>query len=256
MLPRVVPRSPGIRPDTPRGLLHFSRLHPVRARRPQGACSEPERRIEVVPADLVHLVRHGEVQNPDGVLYGRLPGYGLSERGHRMAEAAAASLAGRPLVALVASPLQRTRESAQPWSERYGLEIRIDDRLIEPTNRFEGTRVREEVRRPRNWPALLAPWRPSWGEPYASIVRRMRAALDDAADSVERGEVVLVSHQLPIWMVVRSVAGRPLPHSPLSRRCALSSVTTFRRERGVWREAGYSEPAAILLAGAVDEGAA
>ena len=105
-----------------------------------------------MPADLVHLVRHGEVLNPDRILYGRLPGYGLSELGHRMAALAADSLADRPVTALIASPLQRTQESAAPWAARFGLETRLDERLIEPHNRFEGGNVRRGLRDPRNWP--------------------------------------------------------------------------------------------------------
>ncbi len=209
-----------------------------------------------MPADLIHLVRHGEVENPDRVLYGRLPGFGLSALGHRMADVAAASLAGRPIVALAASPLQRTQESAAPWAKRFQLEVRLDERLIEPNNRFEGLNLRKQLpRRPQDWPYLLNPIRPAWGEPFASIARRMMLAVGDARSSVESGEVVLVSHQLPIWTVVRTVAGRSLAHDPRRRRCTLSSITTFawRDERFV--EVDYQEPAAELLAESIDLGA-
>ena len=118
-----------------------------------------------MPADLVHLVRHGEVHNPDRVLYGRLEGFGLSELGHRMAAMAAESLQGRPVTSLAASPLQRTQESAAPWAARFGLEVRLDERLIEPSNRFEGSNVRRGLRDPRNWPYLVGPWRPRGARP-------------------------------------------------------------------------------------------
>ena len=67
-----------------------------------------------MPAEQIHLVRHGEVFNPQGVLYGRLPGYGLSSLGHEMAQLAADDLAGRgrAVGALISSPLQRTQQSA------------------------------------------------------------------------------------------------------------------------------------------------
>jgi broad specificity phosphatase PhoE len=209
-----------------------------------------------VPADRVHLVRHGEVFNPDGVLYGRLPGFRLSELGQRMAQVAADSAAGRPIVRLVASPLQRTRESAAPWAERFHLDTEIDERLIEPWNRFEGTHVRTAIRKPRNWPYLVGPWRPTWGEPFRRISERMMDAVGAAFDSVESGEVVLVSHQLPIWMVARTVAGRPLPHDPRARRCTLSSITTLARSAdGRVTESDYQEPAAELLARSIDLGA-
>ncbi len=209
-----------------------------------------------MPADVVHLVRHGEVDNPTKILYGRLPGFGLSPLGHRMAAAAADSLAGRPITALITSPLQRAEESAAPWAARFELEPRLDDRVIEPMNRFQGINVRRDLRsHPELWPYLLAPWRPSWGEAYREVVKRMRAAIGDASASVDSGEVVIVTHQLPIWMVALSVAGKPLPHDPRARRCALSSITSVAVRDGRFVEVGYSEPAAELAAGATDLGA-
>lgn len=209
-----------------------------------------------VPAERVHLVRHGEVHNPDGVLYGRIEGFGLSERGHRMAELAAESLAGHDIRAVVASPLQRTQESAAPWVERFGVPLVTDERIIEPTNRFEGLNMRRDVpRRPATWRHFANPWKPSWGEPFVAVQARMMAAISDHWRSVAGGEVVLVSHQMPIVMVARSVAGMPLAHNPSKRRCALSSITTLERRGDRFVEVSYAEPAAALLAGAVDEGA-
>jgi broad specificity phosphatase PhoE len=201
-------------------------------------------------------VRHGEVENPTGVLYGRLDGFGLSARGHRMAELAAASLAGHDIRSVTASPLQRTRESAAPWVARFGGELAIDERLIEPTNRFEGINMRRDLpRRPDLWRHLHNPQRPSWGEPFRSVQARRMAAISHAWASVDAGEVVLVSHQMPIVMVARTVARLPLPHNPSKRRCALSSVTTLQRRGGEFVEVSYTEPAAELLAGAIDTGA-
>lgn len=195
--------------------------------------------------------------NPDGVLYGRLPGYGLSSLGHRMAAAAADDLAARerPVTALICSPLQRTRESAAPIGQAFDLEPRVDERLIEPRNRFEGGVVSREMRKPRNWPFLVNPWRPSWGEPYASIHRRMRAAVVAAFEAAEGGDVVLVSHQLPIWALHLGLAGERYMHDPRTRRCALSSITTFERRDDDVVEVGYAEPARDLLASSTDVGA-
>jgi broad specificity phosphatase PhoE len=208
-----------------------------------------------VPADLIHLVRHGEVHNPEGVLYGRIPGYHLSELGHRMADAAAASLAGHPITALYASPLQRAQESAQPWSERFGLPIVTEERIIEPHNWFEGKIMRQAIRRPSSWPQLRNPLRPSWGEPFKDVEARMLAAVEDAWAAATAGEVVMVSHQMPIVMVARSVKGMRLPHDPRKRRCTLSSITTVRREGDHFVEVSYAEPAHALLASAADLGA-
>jgi broad specificity phosphatase PhoE len=215
-----------------------------------------------MPADLVHLVRHGEVHNPAHLLYGRLEGFGLSDLGHRMAAAAVGALAGHPVTALYASPLQRAQESAAPWAQAFGLDIRTDDRLIEPTNRFEGKRMTARtLADPRHWPLLVNPRRPSWGEAFTEVAARMLAAMHDARASVDAGEVVMVSHQLPIWMVHRAVAGEPLHHDPRKRRCSLSSVTSFAWEDGAGTHAGrfaeisYQETPPDLLADAIDLGA-
>jgi len=195
------------------------------------------------------------VENPSRVLYGRLEGFGLSALGHRMAELAAAFLDGRPIASLAASPLQRTQESAAPWAARFGLPVRLDERLIEPHNRFEGTNVRKGLRDPRNWPYLVGPWRPTWGEAFTSIRRRMMAAVAEAYADADGGEAVLVTHQLPIWMVARTVARKPLAHDPRARRCSLSSITTLAFRDGAFVEVDYQEPAAELLAQSIDVGA-
>ena len=174
-----------------------------------------------------------------------------------MAALAADDLAARDraITRLVASPLQRAQESAAPIASRFGLDIVTDERVIEPTNHFEGKVMRVALRNPANWPALRNPRKPSWGEPYVSIVARMLDAVRDAWETTETGDAVLVSHQLPIWMVHSSLTGTPLPHDPRQRRCALSSITTFEHRDGVFVEVGYTDPAAGLGVGATDVGA-
>jgi broad specificity phosphatase PhoE len=210
-----------------------------------------------VPADLIHLVRHGEVFNPDGILYGRIPGYHLSELGHAMATVAADSLAGHPITDLYSSPLQRAQESADPWSQIFKLPVITEDRIIEPHNWFEGRKFEFSgaLRHPSAWPKLINPWKPSWGEPFVSVETRMLAAIDDAWMAADSGEVVMVSHQMPIVMVARSVKKMRLAHDPRKRRCTLSSITTLAREGDRFIEVNYQEPAAELLAKSVDLGA-
>ncbi|MDQ7879476.1 histidine phosphatase family protein [Microbacterium sp. QXD-8] len=208
-----------------------------------------------MPAARLHLVRHGEVHNPARVLYGRLPGYGLSADGRRMARQAAEYVKSldRPVSALVCSPLQRTQESAEPFAEIFGMAPVIDERVIEPTNVFEGKRMAIAMINPWNWRHLRKPALPSWGEPYADVVGRMNAAMTHAWDAVDSGDIVIVSHQLPIWITHLAVAGLPLRHDPRARRCALSSVTSFEMVDKKWTETAYAEPAST--AGAVDVGA-
>jgi broad specificity phosphatase PhoE len=195
---------------------------------------------------IVHLLRHGEVHNPRDVLYGRIPGYHLSEEGRLMAKAAAGFLAGRDVTVLLSSPLERALETAAPLAAQFGIEVRVDERLIEPWNHFEGKVFgvgSGALLQPRHWPHLRNPFKPSWGEPYVSIAARMRAAMDDAARAARGHEAVCVSHQLPIWVVRRSVEGRPLWHHPGRRQCALASITSFTYTDGTIRGTTYAEPA-------------
>jgi broad specificity phosphatase PhoE len=195
---------------------------------------------------VVHLVRHGEVANPRGVLYGRIPGFHLSEDGRLMAKAAADFLAGHDVTVLMSSPLERARETAEPMEAQFGLTAVIDDRLIEPWNHFEGMTFGigdGALRRPEHWRYLINPMRPSWGEPYRDIAARVLAAAGDAARAARGHEAVCVSHQLPIWVARRSVEGRRLWHHPARRQCALASVTSLTYEDGRVTGVSYAEPA-------------
>ncbi len=226
-------------------------------------CLEPigERlqRTETMTATRIHLIRHGEVHNPDGILYGRLPNFGLSERGHKMARMAAEDLRsqGRPVTSLRVSPLQRTRESAAPLQELFGLESVVEERVIEPHNKFEGSTVSIEniLRRPSTWWQLRNPFRPSWGEPFVLVRNRMLAAIEEAWANTDSGDAVIVSHQMPIWITHLALGGHQLFHNPKLRRCALSSITSFEKIDGKFVEVDYREPAASLLEGAIDVGA-
>jgi broad specificity phosphatase PhoE len=199
---------------------------------------------------VVHLLRHGEVHNPANVLYGRLPGYHLSENGRQMAETVAKSVAGRDVTALFCSPLERAQETAAPFASTFHLDVTLDDRLIEALNIFEGVPVGKGealFRSPRHYRHLWNPIRPSWGEPYADIVRRMRGAIDTARDAARGHEAILVSHQLPIWIIRLAAEGRRLPHDPRRRQCALASLTSFSFEGDRLTSVGYSEPAGALV---------
>jgi broad specificity phosphatase PhoE len=200
---------------------------------------------------VVHMLRHGEVHNPAKVLYGRLPGYHLSELGVQMAKAAAESLAGHDITYLVASPLERAQQTAEPFAARFNLPVNTDERLIEAANVFEGKRVSigdGALRDPRNWWVLRDPFMPSWGEPYRLLAARMRDALDAARNAAAGHEAVCVSHQLPIWTLRLSIEGKRLWHDPRRRQCALASLTSFTFDDDQLVGIGYAEPAAHLIA--------
>jgi broad specificity phosphatase PhoE len=194
---------------------------------------------------VVHLLRHGEVHNPSGVIYGRLPGYHLSANGRLMAEAAADYFAERPVAALFASPLDRAQETAQPAAERLGLQIVTEQRLIESGNVLEGKSVSltRLARNPLHWRYLWNPFLPSWGEPYTEVAARMLAAVTRARDAARGSEAVCVSHQLPIWVTRLAAERRRLWHDPRSRQCALGSVTSFTYTDDELTGVSYAVPA-------------
>ncbi|MGW0161950.1 histidine phosphatase family protein [Mycobacterium sp. NPDC003323] len=192
-------------------------------------------------------MRHGEVHNPEKVLYGRLPGYHLSERGRLQAQAAADWLASHDISYVVASPLERAQQTAAPIAAAHGLDIDTDDGLVESWNTFEGKRVSPgdgALRDPRNWPRLRNPRKPSWGEPYDEIAPRMIGALHRARVRAEGHEAVCVSHQLPVETLRRAMTGRTLAHLPLphSRLCNLSSITSFTFDDDRLIRWSYTEP--------------
>ena len=201
----------------------------------------------------VHLLRHGEVFNPEKVLYGRLPGYRLSELGEQMAERAAVALTDRDIAAVISSPMERAQQTAAPVARAHGLEIGIDPGLIEAENVFEGQRVSVGdgvLKQPRTWRHLWNPFRPSWGEPYDVVAARMHGAIAAARAAVRGREAVLVSHQLPIWIARLAAEERRLWHDPRSRQCTLASLTSLTYDDDELVAVTYTEPARDLLPGA------
>jgi broad specificity phosphatase PhoE len=202
------------------------------------------------PDTIVHLLRHGEVHNPHGVLYGRMDGYHLSDLGQKMAEKVAGAIGDRDITHVRVSPLERAQETAQPLASARGLDIVTDERVIESSNVFQGRRFGPHdgaFRKPSTWVHLWNPFRPSWGEPYKQVAARMMAAVEDARDAARGHEAVIVSHQLPIWITRLSAEKRSFLHDPRKRQCTLCSLTSlhFRGDRLL--QISYSEPAGDLI---------
>lgn len=199
----------------------------------------------------VHVVRHGEVENPDKILYGRQSGWLLSKRGEEMAKVLGEWSKPLNIAAVHASPLERAQQTAKPMADAHGLMIKTDERLIEAANVFEGKPfgVGDGVlRKPSAWPKLWNPWKPSWGEPYVDQVNRMLAAVFDAKDAANGRDAIVVSHQLPIWILRSAIEGRSFLHDPRKRICTLASVTSIHfDDEGMISDLTYSEPAKHLL---------
>lgn len=202
-------------------------------------------------AQVIHFVRHGEVHNPEKILYGLQPGWKLSERGNQMAEVIAQWSKNLNLGAIHASPLQRAQETVAPIIKAHNLQLTTDENLIEASNIFEGKKFElgsGVLKHPKSWRYLYNPWRPSWGEPYDQIINRMLKALFAARDAAVGKDAICVSHQLPIWILRSAVEGRRLLHDPRKRECTLASVTSFELDNeGMVSGVSYSEPARDLL---------
>jgi broad specificity phosphatase PhoE len=202
-------------------------------------------------ASTVHVLRHGEVENPEKILYGRQPGWRLSARGQEMAKAVAAWSTNLPVGAIHASPLQRAQETAAPLAELHRLPITTDENLIEAANIFEGKKFElgsGVLKHPKMWRYLWNPARPSWGEPYDEQISRMLKGVFAARDAAAGKDAFIVSHQLPIWILRSAVEGRRLMHDPRKRECSLASVTSFHLDdEGSIAGVSYAEPAKHLL---------
>jgi broad specificity phosphatase PhoE len=208
---------------------------------------------EVIDRTVVHLLRHGEVYNPEGIFYGRLPGFRLSDLGLRMAERAAGFFSSRDVLLVVASPMERAQQTAAPVAAAHDLEVGMDPRITEATSVFQGQTFGVgdgSLRHPRQWKHLRNPFRPSWGEPYRQVADRMHVAMADARDLVRGHEAVLVSHQMPIWMARLAAENRRLWHDPRKRECSLASITSVTYEGERIRSVSYAEPSRDLLPGA------
>lgn len=198
----------------------------------------------------VHLLRHGEVFNPEGILYGRASGFYLSDRGLAMADRVAERIGEQDITVIRSSPLERAQQTAAPLAALRGVAVGVDERLIESENYFAGKpfKVRSSLlSNPGAWLHLWNPLRPSWGEPYRQVAARMWAAIDDARVAASGHEAVLVSHQLPIWIARLRAEKRAFVHDPRRRQCTLCSVTSLRFVGDELVTVGYSEPAGDMI---------
>jgi broad specificity phosphatase PhoE len=205
----------------------------------------------ITMAQTIHFVRHGEVHNPEKILYGLQPGWRLSDRGNEMAAVIGEWSTKLDLGAIHSSPLQRAQETVAPIIAKHKLSLTTDKNLIEASNIFEGKKFElgsGVLRHPSSWRYLYNPWKPSWGEPYEQLISRMLKGLFAARDAAGGKDAICVSHQLPIWILRSAVEGRRLLHDPRKRECTLASVTSFELDNeGMISSVSYSEPAKHLL---------
>jgi broad specificity phosphatase PhoE len=194
----------------------------------------------------IHLVRHGQVENPKGVIYGRLPGFHLSEIGRRQAEAAAERLADADVGALWSSPLERAQETAQAIGAHHEISIVTDERITESRTTLEGAahNLGTFLRSPKSWFSFRNPWTPSWGESFTDIKERMLQAVEGAVAAADGHEVVLVSHQTPVLVTRLALAQRHVPPWLAFTPCETGSVTSLELQGSRVLSASYFAPSA------------
>lgn len=203
----------------------------------------------------IHFVRHGEVENPNHVLYERLPGFHLSERGFNMARVTgnyiANSVQFRGITKIYSSPLDRTRETAREIEnallnmpdcayvsvnnvkdsvKSFQSSIILDDRLIEAGNNFRGKRIgfgEGALWKNNNWKLVVNLWRPSWGESYKSIAKRVSDFVREQVKNHPGEQIVAVTHESPIWSYRHMLETGHPEHNMLLRKTALASITSI-----------------------------
>lgn len=190
-----------------------------------------------------HLIRHGEHTLLGRVLVGRMPGVGLSERGRAEACWLAARLAEERIDALYASPLQRTRETAEIIAEQLGLPVAICEDVIElDYGEWTGATF-ESVRgdpRWRLWSGHRSIATLPGGESMRAVQQRTVAALFDLHAAHAEARVAIVSHGDVIRAALLFTLGMPLDF--YSRiEVAPASINTIRLEAGSLRVLGINE---------------
>jgi len=172
---------------------------------------------------VLHLVRHGQVENPQKIVYGRQRGWRLSDRGRAEAEAVARHLGGRPIARVYTSPLERAMQTATVIAGTCGGEVEPRDDLLEALlcAPWEG-RPWREVKRERSgeWARYL--FRPlevgGVAEDLRALATRMESALRAIAAAHPDQQVVAVSHGDPLKAGILALTGgdlRELHRNPI-----------------------------------------
>jgi len=187
----------------------------------------------------LHLVRHGEVDNPRHVVYAALPGFELSDLGRRQAREAARYLSSQPIVAVWSSPLERALSTAAVIAARSDLPVLVDEELTEWRIADDWAGIVWEdlpTERPGELEAYLErPWDlPFGGESLADLAQRMRDVLLRLHERHTEGDVVVVSHQDPVQAARLAVTGRSLEfqHADKPAHCSVISLQPGSQ----WRE--------------------
>jgi broad specificity phosphatase PhoE len=201
------------------------------------------------PRTRLYLVRHCDVRNPDGVLYGHLPGFPLSDKGERQAAALGRFFRDKPVRRIYSSPLERARQTAAAIAAALPGQVPVEvcDGLVEARfgHYLQGIRPRHvPYRRPlwlvhMVWPGLL-PGDESVGEMAARVRRPLQRLLDDFPG--EGG--ICVSHGDPIQAFWVEAEGRP-PYALHRLQCMKGGLLELDYTGSTLTGLTYRSPEAI-----------
>ena len=192
----------------------------------------------------VHFVRHGEVDNPSGRLYGRQRGFKLTQRGEQHAINVSEALRDNDITSVYASPLMRAQQTAYPIAHDFGLDIITSPLLIEAGSQLENELLTAKsiLTSPHMWKHLGDPNLPSWGEHYMKMVERMLAMAHRAVAENRGHEAVCICHQCVIWVLRLFAEEKKLGHNPAKRMCSLGSITTLIFDGDIITGVEYRQP--------------
>ncbi len=175
---------------------------------------------------VILLVRHAEVHNPEDIVYGRLPRFGLSELGRAQASATAEALAREPITAIYTSPRLRARQTAAAISRFHpGAPVHVSRYLDEVRTDWQGASW-EEIGRGFN---MYASPRADGDETIEQVAERMRRFVSRTLRRHPGETVAGVSHGDPIVIAKRALEGRELTYAAIREPDypRLASVTRF-----------------------------
>ena len=155
----------------------------------------------------IYLIRHGEVYNPDGIIYGRLPNFGLSDKGKTEIGRTADFLLDKHIEKIYSSPLERTRQTAEIIKNKLGIStIHFSDQLLEVKTSYQGRKfsdldaLQSEV--------YLKPLSPT-DETIKQIANRMKSFIEKLIREEKGKHIVVCSHGDPIMILKAAIEKKP-----------------------------------------------
>lgn len=158
----------------------------------------------------IFFVRHGEINNPNKILYGRLQRFGLSKKGKEQIAKTAQILKKNKISAIYSSPLLRTKQSAKIISNFLHLPIHCSDDLLEIKSPMEGKPIEYIYSNTVNYNVFASEANSIAGETIGGVAKRMLRFIDTIRKNYAGKNIVAVTHGDPIMIVKAIMEGLPL----------------------------------------------